>query len=291
MTELNSLLKHQCVCTQVKMEQTKQKNSVTAITAAQRTLWLTAQGTSLAPVNSTPNPPSVLPLGMRLSKQMRRAEKLNSEGCADCTRSHHTWESMHSLQGASETYCHEAKVGVSTGTPVPPGHSLVTVMEVLKPLVEAATGDLQFSLAGVLGKLHFCFNANQPLPELLGLFLQIGQVCRVLQARRWGNWWLSWLFWSGLEELPFALAILRYTRIRDLGNVCDSTAQPSQIPWDGSRVADPPHACQNWVLDSLLLMLLTYHVAPYLWGQNYRSLDLVWFYGEGMGRGKKATKK
>lgn len=90
---------------------------------------------------------------------------------------------------------------------------------------------------------------------------------------------------------PFALAVLRYTRIRDLGNACNSTAQPSYTAWEGSRVADPPHACQSWVLDSLMLMLLRYRVAPYLWGQNYTTLDLVWFYGEGMRKGKKATKK
>lgn len=55
-------------------------------------------------------------------------------------------------------------------------------MEVLKPLVEAAADNLQFPLAGLLGTLYFCSNATQPLPELLGLFLQISQVSRVLQA-------------------------------------------------------------------------------------------------------------
>lgn len=42
---------------------------------------------------------------------------------------------------------------------------------------------------------------------------------------------------------PFALAILRYVRIGDMGNVCNSTAQPSQNFWDRSRVAHlPGHA-------------------------------------------------
>lgn len=90
---------------------------------------------------------------------------------------------MHALHWAGETYCHKAKFeGADLLPPVPLGHSQVTAMEVLKPLVEAAADNLQFPLAGLLGTLYFCSNATQLLPELLSLFLQISQVSCVLQG-------------------------------------------------------------------------------------------------------------
>lgn len=139
-------------------------------------------------------------------------------------------------------------------------------MEVLKPFVEAAADNLQFPLAGLLGTLYFCSNMTQPLPELLGLFLQISQVSCVLHAlgKRVGNGTAVMIILIQVGGIsPFALAILRYVHIRDLGNVCNSIAQPSQTLWDRTRVARPPLACQNWTLDSLLLICYWDTVQPH----------------------------
>lgn len=74
---------------------------------------------------------------------------------------------------------------------------------------------------------------------------------------------------------PFALSILRYTRIRDLGNVCNATAQPSQTLWHRTRVAHPPQACQNWALDSLLLVCYWDTMQPHTYEAK---ITLAWIY-------------
>lgn len=109
------------------------------------------------------------------------------------------------------------------------------------------------------------FPANQSgLPCPAGIGQESGK-----RDRCHGYFHLSW------RNSPFALAILSYVHSRYLGNIRNSTAQPSQALWDWTRVAHP-WACQNWMLDSLLIACYWDTMPPHTYEAKI-TLASIWF--------------